>query len=54
MLIAARILLGVHIPTLDELIRLDVAPLVNGVPAPDGQFNAGDYLVRVGIGVISL
>jgi hypothetical protein len=28
-----------------ELEILDVAPLLNGVPAPDGEFNLGDYLV---------
>ena len=56
LLIAAKILLGSRIPTSDELMRLDLAPLVNGVPAPDGQFNAGDYviLMRVVLGDISL
>jgi PKD repeat protein len=45
LLIASQILLGTREPTVDELEILDVAPLVNGVPAPDGDFNLGDYLV---------
>jgi len=29
----------------DQLLHGDVAPLVNGIPSPDGQFNAGDLLL---------
>ena len=32
-------------PSQAELDRWDVAPLVNGVPAPDQQNNLGDYLI---------
>jgi hypothetical protein len=45
LLIASQILLGTRESTVDELEILDVAPLVNGVAAPDGNFNLGDYLV---------
>lgn len=45
LLIALQILMGSRIPTMYELAILDVAPLVNGVPTPDGDFNLGDYLV---------
>ena len=44
-LLATRILTGQHIPTQDLLSHGDVAPLVNGVPVPDGLFNLGDVLV---------
>jgi hypothetical protein len=44
-LLAERILLGRLTPTQVQLIHGDVAPLVGGVPAPDGQFNLGDVLV---------
>jgi tartrate-resistant acid phosphatase type 5 len=45
LLIASQILLGTRESTVEELEILDVAPLVNGVAAPDGNFNLGDYLV---------
>jgi hypothetical protein len=45
LLLAMRILNGQYIPTQEEQARWDVAPLVNGIPAPDLQNNAGDYLV---------
>ena len=44
-LLATRILLGSLTPTTDQLLRADIAPLVGGIPAPDGEFNAGDLLV---------
>jgi hypothetical protein len=55
MLLAMRILNGLYIPTPAEQSRWDVAPLVNGVPVPDGQNNLGDYMVlsRKVLGVIS-
>jgi hypothetical protein len=42
---AKQILMGLYTPTQQEQDRWDVAPLVGGVPAPDGQNNAGDYNV---------
>jgi hypothetical protein len=50
-----QILQGKHIPTPEEEARIDVAPLVNGEPMPDGEINLGDYVVlqRKVIGQIS-
>lgn len=45
LLIALRILNGLYIPNPVELEHLDVAPLVGGIPAPDGNFDLGDYMV---------
>ena len=45
LLIAMQILNGQYIPTQTEQNRWDVAPLVHGVPQPDGQNTAGDYTV---------
>jgi hypothetical protein len=45
LLIASRILTGLYTPTVIEQQRWDVAPLVGGVPAPDGNNDAGDYVV---------
>jgi subtilisin family serine protease len=55
LILAMRILLGQVIPTPLEIARLDVAPLAGGVPAPDGQITAGDYVVlgRKVLGIIS-
>jgi hypothetical protein len=47
LILAMRILLGEATATPLQLSRIDVAPLVTGTPAPDGQFNAGDYTVLV-------
>jgi hypothetical protein len=44
-LIGQQLLLGKSTITLDQLKRGDVAPLLNGIPVPDGQFNLGDLLV---------
>ena len=54
-LIAGQIVLGQRTPTPIELSHGDVAPLINGIPASDGQFNAGDLLSieRKALGVIS-
>ncbi len=35
----------VEIPTAAEILHGDVAPLVNGVPQPDGKINLGDTIV---------
>jgi cytochrome c len=40
-----RILNGTYTPTLQEQARWDVAPLVDGVPQPDGHNTLGDYVV---------
>lgn len=45
MLLATQIALGLKTLTADELAHGDVAPLVAGVPAPDGVIDAGDLLV---------
>lgn len=42
---ATQFVLGLKTPTVDELLRGDVAPLSSGKPAPDGQFNTGDLLL---------
>ncbi len=55
LLLAMRILQGLHIPSPQEQARWDVAPLVNGVPQPDQQNNVGDYTVlqRKVLGIIN-
>lgn len=40
-----KILLGIVTPTSEQVQRGDVAPLVGGVPAPDGVFDSGDLLI---------
>jgi len=54
-LLAQQIILNQLTPDAGQLQRGDVAPLVNGVPAPDGQFNAGDLLMiqRKALGLIN-
>ncbi len=54
-LIAQQILSGQLAPTAEQLAHGDVAPLINGVPTPDGQFNVGDLVVimRKATGIIS-
>lgn len=44
-LLGNQILLGIVMPTNEQVLRGDVAPLVAGVPAPDGVFDAGDLLI---------
>jgi hypothetical protein len=55
LLLAMQILNGQYIPTQEEQDRWDVAPLVNGVPEPDGQNTLGDYVVlqRKVLGIIN-
>ena len=55
LLLAMRILNGQYTPTPEEQARWDVAPLVSGVPQPDGQNTLGDYVVlqRKVLGIIS-
>ena len=38
-------ILGTRTLDTGQRLRGDVAPLVNGSPAPDGQFNLGDLVV---------
>ena len=53
-LIATRILLDQRPASPQELLAIDVAPLVAGVPAPDGLFTAGDVslIQQKALGVI--
>ncbi len=44
-LLGEKILLGIVTPTNGQIQRGDVAPLVGGVPASDGVFEAGDLLI---------
>ena len=54
-LIASRTFFGQLTPTHDQLYHGDVAPLVNGIPVSDGEFNLGDALViqRKALGRVS-
>jgi hypothetical protein len=44
-LLGYRVLAGDLSLTEEQRLHGDVAPLVNGVPAPNGQFDPGDLLV---------
>lgn len=44
-LLATRIVIGDLVPTTNQLLRGDVAPLISGIPAPNGVINAGDLVV---------
>jgi hypothetical protein len=44
-LIVTRIVLGLRTVSAGEMAIIDVAPLVNGIPAPDGLITAGDLLI---------
>jgi len=52
---ALRIAAGLIQPTADDLAHGDVAPLVNGVPQPDGKIDIGDVIVilRRSVGLVS-
>jgi hypothetical protein len=54
-LLSTRILMEQFTPTQDQIYHGDVAPLVNGIPVPDGLFSLGDALViqRKALGLIS-
>ncbi len=45
LVLGVRILTGLHLPTAREQARFDIAPLAGGLPDPDGNNNAGDYLI---------
>jgi hypothetical protein len=42
---ALQMAIGLSSPTMDEMIRGDVAPLVNGKPKPDGKIDITDAMV---------
>ena len=44
-LLAQQILAGLVTATPEQIARGDVAPLVGGLPSPNGQFNVGDLVV---------
>lgn len=50
-----RLLLGLFVPNAAQLARADVAPLVGGVPVPDGQIRLDDLMtiMKKGIRAIS-
>ncbi len=54
-LIAMRIITGQITITNSQMLHGDVAPLENGIPSPNGQFNLGDLLIiqRKALGVLS-
>jgi len=45
LLLATQIALGLKTPTANELLHGDVAPLIAGLPTPDGEINAADLIV---------
>ena len=46
-MLAQQILIGQLTPTTEQQVHGDVAPLISGIPTPDGQFNAGDLIVII-------
>jgi len=44
---AMQIAIGLSSPTMDEMIRGDVAPLVNGKPKPDGKIDVADAMIML-------
>lgn len=44
-LLAQQVLMGTRTLNAAEMLRVDVAPLVDGIPAPNGEFNLGDLVV---------
>ena len=52
---ALRIVAGLATADKGELIRVDVAPMGNGVPQPDGRIDVGDVVVilRAAVGLIN-
>jgi hypothetical protein len=54
-LIASRIALGLMTASIEQMDHGDVAPLLNGSPAPDGVIDVADVLViqRKAIGAIT-
>lgn len=54
-MLAEQIASGLVAPTASQLVHGDVAPLVNGVPAPDGQIDVSDVLIieRKALGLVN-
>ncbi len=54
-MLAEKIALGLITPTANQFAHGDVAPLVNGAPAPDGKIDAGDVLIieRKALGLVN-
>jgi pseudomonalisin len=54
-MLAEQITLGLLTPTANQLAHGDVAPLVNGVPAPDGKVDVSDVLIieRKALGLVN-
>jgi len=54
-LLAEQIASGLITPTVSQLAHGDVAPLVNGVPAPDGKIDVSDVLIieRKALGLVN-
>ena len=54
-LLAQQALLGDITLTAEQMLHADVAPLLNDVPNPDGQFNLGDVtvIIRKAVGSIN-
>lgn len=52
---ALQINVGLFTATTDEMVRGDVAPLVNGVPKPDGVISIADALLilRRSVGLVT-
>jgi hypothetical protein len=52
---ALQIAAGLSKPSADETLHGDVAPLVNGVPAPDGKIDIGDVVLvlRKAVGLVN-
>ena len=43
--LASRIVLNINTPDAVQIYALDIAPLMNGLPSPDGYLNAADLLI---------
>ena len=52
---STQTLVGSRILTPQQLIQGDVAPLVSGIPQPDGLFNVGDVsiITRIALGLLN-
>lgn len=52
---STQTLVGSRILTPDQFIHGDVAPLVSGIPQPDGLFNVGDasIITRIALGLLN-
>jgi hypothetical protein len=44
-LLAEKLVLGLEVLPPEQLDRRDAAPLVDGIPMPDGLFDLGDLLM---------